>query len=73
MGLDPNQLLSLISKVDKVDVIWGTAKMTSTLSHKAFAFGTMNTSMRHSQQCLWEQLRISGDPHKTDDYMGRLY
>lgn len=69
----PLSYTASVSKMGTVGVICVPAKVTSTPSHKAFVFSTVIISTRHLGQHLWKELGISRGPHKTDDYMGRLY
>ena len=69
----PLSYTASVSKMGSVGVICIPAKVTSTPSHKAFVFSAVSISTSHSGQHLWEELGISRDPHKTDDYTGRLY
>lgn len=71
-GPNPTELYSLCFKMGSVGVICIPAKVTST-SHKAFVFSAVSISTGHLGQHPWEELGISRDRHKTDDYTGRLY
>lgn len=69
----PLSYTASVSKMGSVGVICIPAKVTSTPSHKAFVFSAVSISTSHLGQHPWEELGISRDRHKTDDYTGRLY